>query len=380
MPREYATRSRHPHYPFPVHTTAYMQAQEFLLHRKYRWLVTGAAGFIGSHIVGKLLGLHQTVVGVDNLSTGRLSNLADVQTRVKPDQWAEFEFREGDVIEEEFARGACKGADFVLHLAALGSVPRSIKEPLRTNASNVTGMVTVLAAARECGVKRMVYSSSSSVYGDAEELPKTEERIGRPLSPYALTKRVNEMYAEVFNRVYGQEVIGLRYFNVFGPRQDPNGPYAAVIPRWIDALLTGEPAVIFGDGETSRDFCYVANVVQGNVLAAITPWSSTGAGNVYNIGNNKRTTLRRLFELIREAVAVDQPEVRKREPVYENFRKGDVRHSQASISAARECLGYEPTHTVERGLELTVRWYARERNEESFAHTSNENRSLVAEK
>lgn len=327
-----------------------------LVNTPRRWLVTGVAGFIGSALLEKLLDLGQTVVGVDNFITGNKKNLDDVLS-INPDERLQFQFIEGDLRDADVATQACKDVDIVLHQAALGSVPRSMKDPLSTHAHNVDAFLNVLTAAREAGAKRIVYASSSSVYGDHPGLPKHEDRIGKPLSPYAATKRVDEIYAQVFQDCYGQELIGLRYFNVFGRRQDPNGPYAAVIPRWISALLEGKPCVIFGDGSNSRDFCYVDNIVQANLLAGTAEADVTGT--VYNCGCNGRTDLKELFALIRDDLAKDVPEVANAEPVFESPRPGDIPHSQAAIDKITAALGYEPTHQVADGMDETVTWFAR---------------------
>jgi len=336
--------------------SAYQAARRRLREEPRSWVVTGAAGFIGSHLVEHLLRLGQRVVGVDNFSTGHRRNLQEV-TRSVGEAAGGFRFVEGDIRDLAVCGGVCEGADVVLHQAALGSVPRSIDDPIATNASNVDGTLNMLVAARDAGVKRFVYAASSSTYGDSTELPKVEERIGRPLSPYAVSKYVAELYADVFQRVYGLEVVGLRYFNVFGPRQDPAGAYAAVIPRWIGSLMAGEPCRIHGDGETSRDFTYVENVVLANLLAA----TATGegvTGQVYNAAAGGRTTLNELYGAIRRLVAAHRSEVAALEPVHGEFRPGDVRHSQASIEKIRGALGFAPTHSLEEGLRLTVEWFA----------------------
>jgi UDP-N-acetylglucosamine 4-epimerase len=327
-----------------------------LVNTPRRWLVTGVAGFIGSALLEKLLDLGQTVVGVDNFITGHKQNLDDVLS-INPDERLQFQFIEGDLRDPEIAKQACKDVDIVLHQAALGSVPRSMKDPLSSHAHNVDAFLNVLTAAREAGAKRVVYASSSSVYGDHPGLPKHEDRIGKPLSPYAATKRVDEIYAQVFQDCYGQELIGLRYFNVFGRRQDPDGPYAAVIPRWIAALLEGKPCVIFGDGSNSRDFCYVDNIVQANLLAGTAEADVTGT--VYNCGCNGRTDLKELFAMIRDDLAKDVPEVANAEPLFESPRPGDIPHSQAAIDKITAALGYEPTHQVADGMAETVTWFAR---------------------
>jgi UDP-N-acetylglucosamine 4-epimerase len=336
--------------------TAYQQLQKTLAHSTHSWLVTGAAGFIGSNLVETLLRLNQRVVGLDNFSTGKPANLEEVKGQVPARQWRNFRFMAGDLGDLELCRKACRGVDFVLHQAALGSVPRSIKDPLVSNASNVTGFLNLLVAARDASVRRLVYASSSSIYGDHPGLPKIEDRIGRPLSPYAVTKYVNELYAAVFGRCYGMETIGLRYFNVFGPRQDPDGPYAAVIPKWIAAMIQNQPVHINGDGKTSRDFCYVANGVQANLLAA-TSQHPKAAGQVYNVALHERTTLNALFELLRERLTPHYPHLQSFRPNYRDFREGDVRHSLADVSKARRHLGYRPTHRIDQGLDVALDWY-----------------------
>ena len=309
-----------------------------------RWLVTGAAGFIGSHLVEELLGLGQEVRGLDDFSTGTRANLADVERRVGADRWGRFRLLECDVRDPEACARACDDIQLVLHQAALGSVPRSIAEPILSHAVNVSGFLNVLDAAREAGCERFVYASSSSVYGDEPTLPKHEEAIGEPLSPYAATKRIDEIYARTYATVYEQSVVGLRYFNVFGPRQDPDGPYAAVIPKWIEVFLRGETPRIYGDGETSRDFCPVKNAVQANVLAALAP--PDARGRVFNVALGKRTSLNELFLHIRDGLAA---------------RAGDVRHSLAALDAVRDGLGYEPEVDIAQGMEETLAWYAESR-------------------
>ncbi len=317
------------------------------------WLVSGAAGFIGSNLAERLLHLGQRVVGFDNFVTGHRKNVEAI-AQIAPDR---FRFIEGDLRDLEACRSACVQIDVVLHQAALGSVPRSISDPLASHQANVDGTFNLLLAARDLGVKRFVFASSSSVYGDEPNLPKREDRIGRPLSPYALTKRVNELYARIFHDTYGLETIGLRYFNVFGRRQDPNGPYAAVIPKWTAALLRNEQCVLYGDGETSRDFCFVENVIQANLLAATVPSDSPAIGQVFNVAYGARTTLNQLFLMIRDRLAKRVPSVASATPFYMPFRPGDIRHSEADISRARELLGYRPTHSVEQGLDETMDWY-----------------------
>ncbi|MDR2573854.1 MAG: Vi polysaccharide biosynthesis UDP-N-acetylglucosaminuronic acid C-4 epimerase TviC [Desulfovibrio sp.] len=321
-----------------------------------RWLVTGVAGFIGSNLLEHLLKLGQTVTGLDNFLTGYQKNLDMVKDIVGPEAWKRFTFVEGDIRDMETCRKVCSGVDHVLHEAALGSVPRSIDDPILTNGCNITGFVNMLVAARDAGVKSFVYAASSSTYGNSPELPKVEDKIGRPLSPYAVTKYVDELYAEVFARCYDFASIGLRYFNVFGQRQDPYGAYAAVIPQWFAALLRGEPVYVNGDGETSRDFCYIDNVVQANLLASLA--GSKARDNIYNVAFGQRTTLNELFALIREEVARHLPKAAEAVAAHREFRAGDVRHSLADISRARNLLGYEPQYDVRQGLRLAGDWYA----------------------
>lgn len=320
------------------------------------WLITGVAGFIGSALLEALLALEQRVVGLDNFSTGHQANLNDVVHRSGA-RAKNFRMARGDIRELAACKEGCAGVDYVLHQAALGSVPRSIDDPLTSAHVNVDGSLNVLLAARDAGVKRVVYASSSSVYGDSRSLPQSEESTGRPLSPYAATKVADELFAEVFQRTYGLEVVGLRYFNVFGRRQDPDGPYAAVIPRWISNLIRGEPCRIFGDGETSRDFCYVDNAVQANLLAAANaPKGSTG--RAYNIACGESTSLIQLFHLLRAALSAYKPAVASAAPIFEDFRPGDVQTSLADIARAASELGYEPTHRVREGMTATIQWYA----------------------
>jgi UDP-N-acetylglucosamine 4-epimerase len=338
--------------------TDYERVQVALKAAPKVWLVTGAAGFIGSHLLEKLLLLNQEIVGLDNFATGKQVNLDQLQAAVSPEQWARFRFLKGDIADPEACAKACVGVDFVLHQAALGSVPRSLEDPLGTHRANVTGFLNILAAARAARVKRFVYASSSAVYGDSAQLPKTEDNIGRPLSPYAATKAMNELYAGVFGRCYGLPSIGLRYFNVFGPRQDPEGPYAAVIPKWIAALLHKTPVQINGDGQTSRDFCFVSNVVQANLLAAATE-RPEAANQVYNVALGERTTLDQLFGLINGALRKLDPALPDQKPVYRDFRPGDVRHSLADIAKAQRLLGYAPAYGIAKGLDLAMGWYLR---------------------
>jgi UDP-N-acetylglucosamine 4-epimerase len=344
-----------------------------LLCSPKRWLVTGVAGFIGSNLLEELLSLGQKVVGLDNFATGHRHNLEDVQTCVGEEAWSRFSFIEGDICNLEDCRkvmfspspleptvGAQAGeggaVDYVLHQAALGSVPRSIEDPIRTNRSNIEGFLNMLVASRDAKVKRFVYAASSSTYGDHSGLPKKEDIIGKPLSPYAVTKYLNELYADVFARCYGMECIGLRYFNVFGRRQDPDGAYAAVVPKWIGELMQGKSPTINGDGETSRDFCSIDNAVQANLLAAMTD-NKKALNQVYNVAVGDRTSLNELFRMIRDSIAEFKSEVKNIEVVHGDFRPGDVRHSQADISKAVQLMGYKPEQDVQRGMEETVRWF-----------------------
>lgn len=325
-----------------------------LMSEPKRWLVTGAAGFIGSSLLEHLLKLNQNVIGLDNFATGHQSNLDEVQSLVSPEQWARFTFIDGDIRNQEDCGRACKGVDYVLHQAALGSVPRSLQDPITTNAANITGFLTMLVAARDAGVKSFTYAASSSTYGDHPALPKVEENIGKPLSPYAVTKYVNELYAEVFARNYGFKAIGLRYFNVFGKRQDPSGAYAAVIPKWTAAMVRGEDVFINGDGDTSRDFCFIENAVQANLLAATA--EDSAKDEVYNVAVGDRTTLNDLFAALKNALAENGVAYDK-EPVYSDFRPGDVRHSQADIGKAAGKLGYAPEFRIREGIAKAMPWY-----------------------
>lgn len=320
------------------------------------WLITGVAGFIGSNLLEHLLQMDQRIIGLDNFSTGKRSNLDEVRNAVSQTQWQGFTFIEGDIRDLTTCRQVCAGVDYVLHEAALGSVPRSIADPIASNDSNVTGFLNMLVAARDARVRRFVYAASSSTYGDHPGLPKVEDTIGRPLSPYAVTKYVNELYAEVFARTYGLESVGLRYFNVFGPRQDPEGAYAAVIPCWIRALIKGETVQINGTGETSRDFCFVKNVIQMNLLAA-TSTEPDAVNQIYNTAVNARTSLTELFNMLHERLLPYYPHLQNCTPVYRDFRQGDVLHSQADISKAAELLGYKPSHTIDAGLDAALTWY-----------------------
>ncbi|MCB1751329.1 MAG: SDR family oxidoreductase [Gammaproteobacteria bacterium] len=337
--------------------TRYHEIQAHLSTNRYTWLITGVAGFIGSNLLEALLKLNQTIIGLDNFATGYQHNidqaLADAGRRPGS---ADFRFIEGDICDLETCRSACAGVDYVLHQAALGSVPRSIEDPVRTNQANIDGFLNMLIAARDAGVKRFVYAASSSTYGDHPDLPKVEDKIGKPLSPYAVTKVVNELYAGVFARTYGFRTIGLRYFNIFGKRQDPNGAYAAVIPKWISSLIAGEAVFINGDGETSRDFCYIDNTVQINLLAAMTE-QRQALDQVYNVALNDRTSLTALFGMIQDRLIERMPALKRVEPTYREFRPGDVRHSQADIDKACRLLGYTPSHRIGQGLDAAMDWY-----------------------
>jgi UDP-N-acetylglucosamine 4-epimerase len=337
---------------------AFPDLTELLLGQSRVWLVTGTAGFIGSNLLEALLRLDQRVIGLDNYATGFHVNLEEVKELVGSKKWKNFAQIEGDIRDLETCKRVCQAVDFVLHQAALGSVPRSIAEPGDSHATNVTGFLNMLVAARDNGVKRFVYASSSSVYGDHPGLPKVEHELGKCLSPYAATKRANELYAAVFAQCYGLETIGLRYFNVFGPRQDPDGPYAAVIPKWMAAMIKNEPVQIHGDGETTRDFCYIANVVQANLLAA-TVQKKDAINETYNIALHDRTSLNDLFGLLRDKLLPFYPDLERCRPVHLDFRPGDVRHSEADISKAERLLGYKPSHTVAEGLAEALNWYQR---------------------
>jgi UDP-N-acetylglucosamine 4-epimerase len=337
--------------------TAYESRKRQLLAETKTWLVTGVSGFIGSNLLEALLKLNQRVVGLDNFSTGHQRNLDEVKTLVLPHQWSNFSFMQGDIRNVEDCRRACGGVNYVLHQAALGSVPRSIEDPITTNQNNIDGFLNMLVAARDARVARFVYAASSSTYGDHPDLPKVEGKIGKPLSPYAITKLVNELYADVFARTYGVQAIGLRYFNIFGRRQDPGGAYAAVIPKWIAAMIKGEPVYINGDGETSRDFCYVENAVQANLLSATTN-SAEAVNQVYNVAVGDRTSLNVLYNLLRITLLRHFPKLQIAEPIYQGFRTGDVRHSLACIEKARTSIGYRPTHRIGNGLVEAMEWYS----------------------
>jgi UDP-N-acetylglucosamine 4-epimerase len=336
--------------------TKYEQLKKNLVAKPRKWLVTGVSGFIGSNLLEILLKLDQQVIGLDNFATGHQHNLDDVQSLVLEEKWRNFTFIEGDICDLDTCRKACENVDYVLHQAALGSVPRSIENPVITNNSNISGFLNMLVAAKDAKVGRFVYAASSSTYGDHPGLPKVEDTIGRPLSPYAVTKYVNELYADVFAGSYGFEAIGLRYFNVFGRRQDPDGAYAAVIPKWFSALIKEEDVYINGDGETSRDFCYIDNCVQANILAAVAT-NDDALNQVYNVAFGQRTSLNELFDHIRTRVAKFYPRLKNVKPLYRDFRPGDVRHSLADISKAKELIGYNPEYSVASGLDKAAKWY-----------------------
>lgn len=335
------------------------QVQQYLLSNQRVWLITGVAGFIGSNLLEFLLKLNQRVVGLDNFSTGFKKNLEETSKTVLPQQWSNFTFLEGDTCRLDDCAKSCEGVDFVLHQAALGSVPRSINDPVRSNAANVTGFLNMLVAARDANVKSFTYAGSSSTYGDHPALPKMEHVIGKPLSPYAVTKYINELYADVFSRTYNFQTIGLRYFNVFGQRQNPNGDYAAVIPKWAAAMIAGEQIYINGDGESSRDFCFVENAIQANILAATA--ADEFKNQVYNVALNDRTTLNQLFEYIQEALEIYGVNYNEKLLVYRAERPGDVRHSQADISKAQTSLGYEPQFRIKDGIKKAMPWYLERR-------------------
>jgi len=336
--------------------SAYETLRAELKKSSRTWLVTGAAGFIGSNLVEALLKLDQRVVGLDNFATGHRKNLNQLKDLVTASQWERFRFLDADLRVSHLCHEACTGVDYVLHQGALGSVPRSVADPVTSNEANVLGFLNIMLAARDAKVKRLVYASSSSVYGDHPDLPKVEDKVGNVLSPYAATKKFNEIYADVFARTYGFKAIGLRYFNVFGPRQDPDGAYAAVMPKWVASLLKKEPVFINGDGETSRDFCFVENVVQANLLAATTQ-NEDALNQAYNIAVGDRTTLNDLYRAIHDGLRRRNPALPEQKPTYRDFRVGDVRHSLANVDKARRLLGYAPTHTMPQGLELALDWY-----------------------
>ncbi len=334
---------------------AFLNICNDLKRKPRRWLVTGVAGFVGSNILEALLNLKQHVIGLDNLSTGTLNNLEEIQARIDPTYWSNFTFINGDICDIETCRNCCKQADIVLHQAALGSVPRSIENPIITNTANIDGFLNILTAAKDERVKGFVYAASSSTYGDHPDLPKVEKNIGSPLSPYAVTKYVNELYATVYKKTYDFNSIGLRYFNVFGPRQSPKGAYAAVIPKWIEAIIQGKEVKIFGDGETSRDFCYVENVIQANILAGVTE-NKKALNEVYNIAFNESTSLNDLFKIIIEQLESMNINYNLK-PIHSHFRDGDVRHSLADISKAKELLEYDPQYSLRKGIGEAMPWY-----------------------
>lgn len=332
----------------------YLNLQNTLQNKKFKWLISGVAGFIGSNLLEALLSLNQEVVGIDNFSTGKKCNLDEVESIVDSTQWKNFKLIEMDIRDFDACMSASSNIDFILHQAALGSVPRSIKDPISSNAANIDGFLNMLVAAKDNNVKSFVYAASSSTYGDHEALPKIEENIGKPLSPYAVTKYVNELYADVFFNTYNFSSIGLRYFNVFGKRQDPNGAYAAVIPKWINSMIQNELIQINGDGQTSRDFCYIKNVIQANLLAALA--DSRAQNKVYNVAVGDRTSLEELFFYLYDVLKFNGV-IYPHKPLYADFREGDVRHSQASIEKAKNFLSYSPSHTILKGIEEVIPWY-----------------------
>ncbi len=334
----------------------YKEIQLALKQNPKKWVITGVAGFIGSNLLEALLELDQFIVGMDNFSTGNQKNLDHIKKCVSKDKWNRFLFIEGDILDPKLCNEICQGSDYVLHQAALGSVPRSIEDPYTSNNSNITGFLNMLIAAKESNVKRFVYAASSSTYGDHPDLPKIEHKIGNPLSPYAVTKLVNELYANVFEIAYDFPSIGLRYFNIFGRRQSADSAYAAVIPKWIGEILGNKSITINGDGETSRDFTFIDNVIQANILSATTTDSKT-IGQVYNIAVGERTTLIEMYNFISENIRLRLNKLKIKEPKFDDFRPGDVRHSLADITKAKDLLGYDPTHNVEQGIKETVKWY-----------------------
>jgi UDP-N-acetylglucosamine 4-epimerase len=339
--------------------TNYSKAKEKIKSNSKIWLITGVCGFIGSNLLEELLNLGQNVIGIDNLSTGYVKNLQEVEIAVGKKKWDNFKFLEYDILNFDSCMKACEGVNYVLHQAALGSISRSIKDPLATNAVNINGFINMLFAAKSCSVSKFVYASSSSVYGDHPDLPKVESKIGKPLSPYATTKLCDELYAEVFRKTYGLDVAGLRYFNVFGKRQNVNGEYAAVIPRWISAAIKGEGIDIYGDGETSRDFCYVKNVIQANILAAVCE-NNSNSDHIYNIAVGDRTDLNTLIKIIIQAVANKIGTMPTLCITYKDFRGGDIRHSLADISKAKRDIGYTPQYNLLSGIVETVDWYCKD--------------------
>ena len=336
--------------------SCYLELQAELTAQPQTWLVTGVAGFIGSNLIETLLQLNQKVVGLDNFATGHQHNLDKVEAIVGAEKWQNFQFIKGDICNKVDCEKACSGVNYVLHQAALGSVPRSLEDPATTNENNITGFLNILIAARDAKVKRFVYAASSSTYGDHPDLPKMEDKIGNPLSPYAVTKVVNELYAKVFAKCYGIETIGLRYFNIFGRRQDPDGAYAAVIPKWVADMMQNKPIYINGEGDTSRDFCYIDNTVQANLLAA-TSQIEGAANQVYNVAVGERTSLNELYEMIRALLEPKFPHLKEAKPIHRDYRAGDVKHSLADISKAQKLLGYQPTHRIKEGMIEAMDWY-----------------------
>ena len=340
--------------------TKYEQLQEFLKDNQKTWLITGVAGFIGSNLLEKLLVLNQKVIGLDSFETGYQHNIdeaiIDANNIAGKNLNDNFKFIEGNISSLNDCKKACDGADYVLHHAAIGSVPRSIEDPISTNRSNIDGFINMLVASRDAKVKRFVYAASSSSYGDNKDLPKKEDMIGNPLSPYAVTKLVNELYASVFAKNYNFKTIGLRYFNIFGKRQDPNGAYAAVIPKWVSSIVNNEDVFINGDGETSRDFCYIENTIQINILAALTDCDEA-TNQIYNVALNDKTSLNDLHKMLEEKITRKIKNLRKKKPIYRDFRIGDVRHSQACIEKAQQLLGYQPIYKISDGLDEAIDWY-----------------------
>ena len=338
----------------------YDKLQEYLMNNQNTWLITGVAGFIGSNLLEKLLILNQKVVGLDNFDTGYQHNInqaiEDANKISGKDLKNNFKFIDGDIGKLDDCKQACNMVDYVLHQAALGSVPRSIKDPIAANRANIDGFLNMLVASKEAKVKRFVYASSSSIYGDHPDLPKVEDKIGKPLSPYAVTKATNEHYANVFARTYGFKTIGLRYFNIFGKRQDPNGAYAAVIPKWVSEILNKKDVFINGDGETSRDFCYIDNTIQINLLAATTD-NDEATDQIYNVALNDRTSLNKLHKMIEDRLIERTEGLKKKEPIYRDYREGDVRHSQANIDKAKKLLKYDPKHMISDGMDEVIDWY-----------------------
>jgi UDP-N-acetylglucosamine 4-epimerase len=342
--------------------TKYEQLQEHLKINQNTWLVTGVAGFIGSNLLEKLLILNQKIVGLDNFDTGHQHNIdqaiQDANKATGKNLSSNFKFINGDIRKIDDCKNACMNIDYVLHQAALGSVPRSIEDPVNTNRANIDGFLNMLVASKDAQVKRFVYAASSSTYGDHPDLPKIENKTGNPLSPYAVTKVVNELYADVFAKTYGFKTIGLRYFNIFGKRQDPNGAYAAVIPKWVASILNKDDVFIYGDGETSRDFCYIDNTVQMNLLAATTD-NDEAVNQVYNVAINDRTSLNKLYQMIEERLIQRTQGLKKKKPIYRNFRAGDVKHSQANIDKAQNLLDYHPKYMIDKGMDKSMDWYVK---------------------